>query len=1066
MYADVEVKHELHSQENYDVRDSADRSLRSASPKALRTSRKRKSLHSKVEVDSGLEKKDAKKLADRLSTRRNPKISPSTQKVETIATPQNGQGLELERNNGMDDQKPSIMSIGSIIEKPQTNITPEAVSGNSSYSSRALKKSRKASRPRKSAVLKSDDDGKFYDSQGRVLGSQETGVAQHAAEVAKQWNSLHNSKVEILNSQPEFKLSQALTSVYSNNSAETESIALPGAQGFTKEQSPTADSLGLIEPAVADNDYMLAPLQPTPASKNRSGLRESPTIIDNEQKHVNYPESGRVLRKKQKRNIDVPDVHMSTSLTSRVITKSPSAPSSPCGSLSAMTQSSSPPLRVIIPIPSDLPRDVKPKKSKKRKRARCDSSAITDNCSEHAHFLQNNSRAGQSLPELPPLSMQNRPVNLMNVDNESESEIVLIRNENLSRVNAQEVQETHQPPSSNNSFRKRPNGLLSVKSRKLALKPKSIKGNQSQQTTLTPVHRAEERPTSNKRKPGATKPTVTGKFGGDEIAIIENEMLKYREMHDMTAFDQNQLVQDNANDASELFDEICKALPGRTRSSIIKICRRKFHNFDARGKWTEEDDKSLRAAYEKHPNEWKEISKTLNRHPEDVRDRWRNYIICGENLKKAAWTEDEEQKLRAAVEECLEDIRRARDEKAAIMSRSQLSTQPGIDLVDWQTISSRLGRTRSRLQCISKWKQLQEREATYDLKLTRIELGENSWRAGSAKRIYCSMGRADKYELLLAIQDSRAGTESKVPWAKIGNIEFRRKWPCMVRKIAWRRLRAKIPENENMKFQDIVYKLINTFREVLVDDLSDIDVVKPSQRLQGRTGKPALSEKYVHTDTEEESNKERRGTKVKGHKKDKRGRREIAKANTKKHLVKKEGGSLRTHKRKKTKKLRERMAKEGESTEQSWAEVNDAEADREEADDGEKEMKLEIKGVDIDGEIYRRRDVIDNERAENNGDDDPRRQRASVRNLDDVEGGSWEQDENYNNGIMTNNDQYQGRQSTDFEATSHSEGRSLQFDSPLSNSQEVGVSDDHDGEDSDILARRPTWARRSASVEL
>ena len=54
----------------------------------------------------------------------------------------------------------------------------------------------------------------------------------------------------------------------------------------------------------------------------------------------------------------------------------------------------------------------------------------------------------------------------------------------------------------------------------------------------------------------------------------------------------------------------------------------------------------------------------------------------------------------------------------------------------------------------------------------------------------------------------QAGREGKVPFKTIGDVDFRNKWPCMVRKVAWKKLRATVAGNADMKLQDIVTLLI------------------------------------------------------------------------------------------------------------------------------------------------------------------------------------------------------------------------------------------------------------------
>ena len=245
------------------------------------------------------------------------------------------------------------------------------------------------------------------------------------------------------------------------------------------------------------------------------------------------------------------------------------------------------------------------------------------------------------------------------------------------------------------------------------------------------------------------KPTKTGKFEQDEIAVIAIEMMKYREDHDsISEVELNQLVQGDATLARGLWNQLCDELPERDRQAVMKFCRRKYHNYGARGKWTDIEDGLLRDAYEMYPKAWKKIGGLLNRHPEDSRDRWRNYLICGDKQNKAVWAEDEEDSLRYAVGECLEAIRELR------VANGLDPSTPEMELVDWQMVSQKLNHTRSRLQCMTKWKSLAARDDSENGAANDLDIAHSSWRVAAAKRDYRDMDSQDKLSLLYAIQQS------------------------------------------------------------------------------------------------------------------------------------------------------------------------------------------------------------------------------------------------------------------------------------------------------------------------
>ncbi|KAH7029291.1 uncharacterized protein B0I36DRAFT_244375, partial [Microdochium trichocladiopsis] len=167
----------------------------------------------------------------------------------------------------------------------------------------------------------------------------------------------------------------------------------------------------------------------------------------------------------------------------------------------------------------------------------------------------------------------------------------------------------------------------------------------------------------------------------------------------MSQFEINAFIHGNPKDvnSSEFWNRVISTCPNRRRQKVINQCRRKFHNFVARGTWTPEQHDELSKMWEMHGNKYTLIGSLINRHPEDVRDRIRNYVVCGDNRRKDAWSQEEEDRLANIVAEAIDTIRRMREKGE---SNSAATDE---ELVDWQMVSEKMDRTRSRLQCITKW---------------------------------------------------------------------------------------------------------------------------------------------------------------------------------------------------------------------------------------------------------------------------------------------------------------------------------------------------------------------------
>jgi hypothetical protein len=302
--------------------------------------------------------------------------------------------------------------------------------------------------------------------------------------------------------------------------------------------------------------------------------------------------------------------------------------------------------------------------------------------------------------------------------------------------------------------------------------------------------------------------TKKGRLPSDDIDAITTAVGEYRDVNDMTQVEINSLVQKDAiKDGSELWKYVYEQVPGIPRHKVLNFCRRTFHNFE-RGGWTEEQDQELREVYERYPGKWKQIGETINRFGEDCRDRWRNYLVNGDNLKKSYWEKDEEKKLRAAVRECIKKIREDRRKNEDPRNAHKTDAE----LIDWGTVSKTMGHTRSRLQCANKWKKLQDREASdVEDPVAVVPVSQTSWRVVEAERAARIMSAEEKLQLLYAIRDSGAGREGKIPWKHIQkeNTEFNGK--KMMLRICFRELRQHITDHDDLKFKELVEMLIDAF---------------------------------------------------------------------------------------------------------------------------------------------------------------------------------------------------------------------------------------------------------------
>ncbi|ODV92939.1 hypothetical protein CANCADRAFT_64110 [Tortispora caseinolytica NRRL Y-17796] len=185
----------------------------------------------------------------------------------------------------------------------------------------------------------------------------------------------------------------------------------------------------------------------------------------------------------------------------------------------------------------------------------------------------------------------------------------------------------------------------------------------------------------------------SGAFSQEEDMILHRFFKRYCEKHGLTKRDICERVWSVHRRTDSFWDDVSFCLPDRTRASIYKHVRRLYNTFEVRAKWSPKDDEELARLYALKGNQWKEIGATMGRMSEDCRDRWRNYVKCGQNRSQSKWSSEEELALLKAIGE----IARASGADDVPMKTTD---------INWTVVSEQLGGLRSRIQCRYKWKKL------------------------------------------------------------------------------------------------------------------------------------------------------------------------------------------------------------------------------------------------------------------------------------------------------------------------------------------------------------------------
>ncbi|KAI1082508.1 hypothetical protein F5B20DRAFT_531572 [Whalleya microplaca] len=299
---------------------------------------------------------------------------------------------------------------------------------------------------------------------------------------------------------------------------------------------------------------------------------------------------------------------------------------------------------------------------------------------------------------------------------------------------------------------------------------------------------------------------VKGPFSEFEIRNISQAVERWRDDHEMTQFQINELIQGTPREmkSSEFWDYVSATCANRKRQKVINQCRRKYHNFVARATWTPEQQEELKDMYEKHGNKYALIGKLINRHPEDVRDRIRNYVVCGDKRRTDPWDQGEIDMLTNIVLEAIEAIQKHHADKGTVYPG------PEDDLVDWQIVSEKMGRTRSRLQCIQKWKTIKAQIEGGSVDGEILSVDEIVQRARDEA---AEMLSRDRYRIVKAVRACDVNADSRIPWAKIKAKKLHDQWSRPTLMLVWYRLKLSIPDWKTMTVPQIADQLLAQYRE-------------------------------------------------------------------------------------------------------------------------------------------------------------------------------------------------------------------------------------------------------------
>jgi hypothetical protein len=145
--------------------------------------------------------------------------------------------------------------------------------------------------------------------------------------------------------------------------------------------------------------------------------------------------------------------------------------------------------------------------------------------------------------------------------------------------------------------------------------------------------------------------TVTGKWTQEEMDLADRV---FQDFCKDSRISEPELKLKTTNWATvgPLKVKLYEAFPRRTITNIRRHCQRRFSPYE-KGPWSEEETQRLKDAYAKHPEEWPQIAKEVERDVQACRDHWKNQVKYEETMDRGAWSISEEAKLKEIVEEAV-----------------------------------------------------------------------------------------------------------------------------------------------------------------------------------------------------------------------------------------------------------------------------------------------------------------------------------------------------------------------------------------------------------------------------
>lgn len=335
-------------------------------------------------------------------------------------------------------------------------------------------------------------------------------------------------------------------------------------------------------------------------------------------------------------------------------------------------------------------------------------------------------------------------------------------------------------------------------------------------------------PKSTKRTPRARKPSAPpnpsggpptatgGTFTLEERHAIDTHLHEYMAAHTLTHADLCTRVWSNDRKKDDFWESVCGVLPLRSRASIYKHVRRSYHVFEQRAKWTATEDEQLARLVAEKGSSWKDVGEAMGRMGEDCRDRWRNYVKCGEGRGKDRWGEEEEGELRRVLKDVIRGIKARRGAAEDDGADVDLDAQDvdGEEDINWTAVSELMGNRRSRIQCRYKWNKMKQQKARQNgLPASKSPgVATTLWRKRKLRAAPEDMLTGDHIWVIRAIRDSGAREERTIDWDAIADHQDC-VWSARDVEKSYKKLRSTLP-HRRLPLQEILNRVLSELEEL------------------------------------------------------------------------------------------------------------------------------------------------------------------------------------------------------------------------------------------------------------